>query len=99
MAYGTVGRFRIKAGHMDDAIAILKEWERDRKPTINGAVGGYTLQPDLDQDSLFVMAVFADQKAYLANADDPEQDTWFRRLAEHFAAEPEWHDGQVVTGL
>lgn len=99
MAYGTVGTLHIKPGHVEDVVALLKEWERDRKPSVNGAIGGYTLHPDLHQNTLIVVAVFADQKAYLANADDPEQDKWFQRLAEHFAAPPEWSDGQVVTGL
>jgi hypothetical protein len=61
MAYGTVGKLHIKPDHTQDAIALLKEWERDRKPIARGAIASYTVQPDLDQNTLLVVAVFADQ--------------------------------------
>ena len=98
MAYGTVGKFRIKPGHVDDAIGLVKEWESSRKPNVTGAIAGYTYQLDSDPNTLMVAAVFADKAAYVANADDPEQDKWFSRMAEHFAGEPEWNDGEIVSG-
>lgn len=98
MAYGTVGKLHIKPGHIADVVAILNEWETDRKDKVDGVIAGYTLHPDLHQNTLIITAVFRDQKAYLKNADDPDQDKWFSRLAEHFSAEPEWNDGQIVSG-
>lgn len=40
--------------------------------------------------------VFEDKESYVANANSPEQDARYRRMAELFAGEPEWHDGEIV---
>ena len=42
-----------------------------------------------------MVAIFPDKDSYCANADDPEQDQWFRKLMEHLDGEPQWHDGEA----
>ena len=36
-----------------------------------------------------LIGLFEDKKAYEANASDPEQDKWFRRIVEPVEGEPQ----------
>ena len=38
--YGTKFRMKVKSGQEQKIIALFQEWERDRKPKIEGVVGG-----------------------------------------------------------
>ena len=60
---------------------------------IDGFVSAYVY--DTGGDELWGVAVFRDEESYRANANDPEQDKWYRRLREHLEADPEWHDGAI----
>ena len=56
-------------------------------------------QPHAGDDLLSVMNAGSnsiDRDAYRANASDPEQDRWYRRMREHLDADPEWTDGELV---
>lgn len=97
--YGTIYRMRPKAGAEPQVAALLDEWERDRKPKVPGAVGGYLFRPDNRPGELIGVAIFRDRQSYVANADDPEQDAWYRRLREHLEADPEWEDGIILGGF
>ena len=46
---------------------------------------------------MILVAVFQDKASYEANADDPEQDKWFKEVMEMFEAEPDWNDGEIVV--
>ena len=80
-------------------MALLEEWERERKPNARGAIGGYIFKPDGRPDELIGVAVFRDRESYRANASDPAQDAWYRRLREHLEADPEWDDGVILGGF
>ena len=95
--YGTIFRMKVRSGQSDRAVELFKEWERERQPNVKGAVGGYVLKPDEEPDELVAVAVFEDKASYTANAGDPEQDRWFRRLRELLEADPEWTDGEYVA--
>ena len=97
--YGTVFRMRIKPGAEQQIVALLQEWERERKPKVRGALGGYLFKPDSRSNELIGVAVFRDREAYRANAGDPEQDAWYRRLREQLVADPEWEDGTILSGV
>jgi quinol monooxygenase YgiN len=94
--YGTVARMRPKAGHEQALIDFSREWNRERKPKVKGAVGAYVLRPDNKPNELILMAIFEDRQTYRANADDPEQDRWYRRMREHLEADPAWEDGEIT---
>lgn len=96
--YGTVGRFRVKPGRLDDLIGIFNEWERDFRPRIPGALHTFAYQMDADSNVVLAVAVFKDKESYVANADSPEQDKWYQRLRECLNADPEWNDGTIVAG-
>jgi quinol monooxygenase YgiN len=97
--YGTIYRMRIKPGAEAELVALLEEWERERKPKVPGAIGGYLFKPDNRAGELVGVAVFRDQESFRANASDPGQDAWYRRLRGHLDADPEWEDGVILGGF
>jgi quinol monooxygenase YgiN len=94
--YGTVANIRVKAGHEDGLKQLLVEWNSERVPKVNGAMPGYLFQLDRDPLDWIMVALFEDKESYTANAGDPEQDKWFRRLMEHLDGEPQWNDGEAI---
>ena len=95
--YGTIAKCNVRPGHFDDAREILEEWGNKLKPLHKGAVAAYTYRPDADPDVIFIVAVFSDKASYEAQGSVPEQGQWFQRLREHLAADPQWHDGEIIT--
>ncbi len=96
--YGTVARMRVKPGQNQALLGMLEEWNRERRPKVKGAQTGYILFPDSDPNQAIMMAVFDDKDTYKANAADPDQDKWFRRLMELLDGDPEWTDGEIHEG-
>ena len=94
--YGTVADIRVKPGHQGDLTKLIKEWNTERKPKIPGAVSGYLVQLDSDPQDMIMIGIFESKGVYQNNANDPEQDAWFRRTMEHLESEPDWHDGQFT---
>jgi quinol monooxygenase YgiN len=97
--YGTIGRFHIKPG-MEARFRQLLEsqghpFETGRVP---GFVVSYAYRMDADPHEYYLAAVFASKEAYLANADTPEQDARYRQWLPLLESEPEWHDGEIVSG-
>jgi len=97
--YGTVYRMRPKPGAEAQVAALLEEWERDRKPKVRGAIGGYVFRPENAPGQLIGVAIFRDHESYRANADDPDQDAWYQRLRALLEADPEWEDGVILVGF
>ncbi|MBI4308053.1 MAG: hypothetical protein HY684_04535 [Chloroflexi bacterium] len=95
--YGTIARIQPKRGQEKAIVALMEEWNRARKPKVKGAVAGYLLRPEAKNGELIMVAVFQDKKSYRANADDPEQDKWYRRLRELLQADPTWEDGEIIV--
>lgn len=91
--YGTIFRLRPKAGREADVVALMEEWARTRGSRVNGARAAYLLRSERQPGELLGVAVFDDQATYQANAADPQQDAWYRRLRETLQADPEWEDG------
>ena len=96
--YGTVARMRVKAGQRQALLNIMEEWNRERRPKVKGAQTSYILFSDSDPNQAILMAIFDDKDTYRANADDPEQDKWFRQFRELLEADPEWEDGEIQEG-
>jgi hypothetical protein len=46
------------------------------------------LRPDRDPREVVLSALFESRDTYRKNADDPEQDRWYRGLREHLEADP-----------
>ncbi|TMG08869.1 MAG: hypothetical protein E6I02_02340 [Chloroflexi bacterium] len=94
--YGSVYRIRPKAGKEQEIIGLMEEWERERRPKVKGAVGGMMFK--LDNGGLMGVAVFDSKESYRANAADPEQDAFYQRWRALMDADPEWNDGEVISG-
>jgi len=91
--YGTVALFQAKPGTQ----AQLDAYNRDvGSIAIPGIVATYIYQLDADPNRYYLAVIFESKEAYLANAADPMQDERYRRLRALLAADPEWHDGEVV---
>jgi quinol monooxygenase YgiN len=96
--YGTIFRMRIKPGAEQTIVGLMEEWEREHKPKIRGALASYLYRPEKRPGELVGVAVFRDRDAYMANANNPEQDAWYRRLRDQLEADPEWEDGVILGG-
>jgi predicted ester cyclase len=96
--FGTIARMRPKAGRQPDVIRMFDEWGRERGPLVPGALGGYLMRPLNRSNELIAVPIFADRATYEANAKDPQQDAWYRRLRELLEEDPIWEDGDYVVG-
>lgn len=94
--YGTIGRMRAKPGQVQAIVDLMREWDEKMRPKVDGAIGGLLSRSDDDPDQLTMVAVFRDKKSYFANADNPEQDAWYQRVAKSFDGDPSWTDGEIV---
>ena len=88
--YGTIAKMKVKKG----AVEEIRRMETARKP--DGAVGSLVFQSDDAADELWLVAIFRELESYFANADSPEQDADYQRVRALLAADPEWHDGEIV---
>lgn len=96
--YGTIFRMKVKPGQEQKVIELVDQWYRERRPHVKGAIADFLLKPDRKKGEMVGVAVFQDRETYRANANDPEQDKWYRRLRECLQADPEWEDGEYVAG-
>jgi hypothetical protein len=94
--YGTVAHLKVKPGQEEKLLVLLQEWDRDRKPKVKGAVGGYVYKLEGRPNEYILVVLFQDRDSYVTNAEDPEQDRWYRRFRELLEVDPLWHDGEVV---
>ncbi len=92
--YGTVPRMRLKAGMEAKLKEDMAQYERLKIP---GFVSTMVYRMDTDPNELYMAVAFKDRESYVANARDPKQDERFRRMRAMLAADPEWHDGEIIA--
>jgi quinol monooxygenase YgiN len=90
--YGTVAKMKLKPG-VEDQIMQVMEGTTDHR---EGHVATYVFKSDADPNVHYVTTIFESKSAYKKFADSPEQDKRFHKMKELLAAEPEWHDGEVI---
>ena len=88
--YGTIAKVNAKPG----AVEELSKMGSGRIPA--GYIGSYVYKSNKDPSEVWLVAIFKDRAAYVANANSPEQDKEFRSLMQFLNSEPEWHDGEIV---
>lgn len=91
--YGTIARFRPKSGMEQQLVNLAQEQAKE----IPGWVANYVYRMDADPSEYYLVVMFVNKEAYVANAGSPEQDARYRKLLEFLEGEPEWHDGEVVA--
>ena len=94
--YGTVATMKAKPGSEAALKELMDRWWQERAPKTKGPVSSLVFRTDRDANEYIVVAVFDSKANYVANADDPEQDKWYRDLRSLLNADPDWHDGEIV---
>jgi quinol monooxygenase YgiN len=94
--FGTIATMRPKAGQETAAAEAIDDWWRERSSKAEGAVCLH-LYRGAAAGELVMAVVFDTQEHYEANANDPEQDAWYRSLVALLEADPEWADGDVIV--
>jgi hypothetical protein len=95
LRYGTVARLQPKAGEQAESLALITDWKRQRKSKVPDAKAAYLLNYDDQSSSPRMVMAFADQSSYLTDANDPEQDHWYRRMHALLDFNPIWQDGET----
>jgi heme-degrading monooxygenase HmoA len=90
--YGTIAKMKLKPGAEDKIMQAMEGSDEGRE----GHVATYVFKSDADPNVHFVTTVFESKDAYKKFAASPEQDKRFRHMRELLAADPEWHDGEVI---
>ncbi len=93
--FGTVARVTVQSGKEEEFIAIGEQWTKERGEA-TGQVAEYLFKLEGRPGDYYVIGIFRDRESYRANAQDPETDRWYRRMRATLAADPEWHDGEVI---
>ena len=90
--YGTVAKMKLKPGTEQKIMETMEGSQTGRE----GHVATYVFKSDADPNVHFVTTIFESKSAYKKFADSPDQDKRFRQMRELLAADPEWHDGEVI---
>jgi len=91
--YGTVARLRVQPVGGEKLLRISRDYE---SMTIPGFVFQHVYQLDADASEYILVVGFTDKAAYVKNADSPEQNERYVTFRALLAADPEWHDGEIV---
>jgi heme-degrading monooxygenase HmoA len=92
--YGTIARLKIKPGAEEQLRKFGEERQSDIVP---GIVFQHIYRSDADSTEFFLAVGFESKDAYVANANSPEQRARYEQYRALLAAEPEWHDGEIVV--
>jgi antibiotic biosynthesis monooxygenase (ABM) superfamily enzyme len=88
--YGTVMIAKMK-GDRDEAVQAVEDWHAQRQ--VPGYLRSDVLFAD-DGETIVVAVQFDSKENYVALADDPEQDQWWRTvMSPMLDGEPTWIDG------
>jgi heme-degrading monooxygenase HmoA len=90
--YGTVAKMQLKPGAEGKIMEVFEGPQVGRE----GHVATYVFKSDTDPNVHFVTTIFESKGAYKKFADSPDQDKRFHQMRELLAADPEWHDGEVI---
>jgi hypothetical protein len=94
--YGSVFRMKVLPGQEQKLIEEFDIWEKERMPKVAGAVASFVLKSEKNAGEFVGVAVFKDKASYVTNAQDPEQDKWYRKMRRLLQSDPEWNDGDYV---
>jgi quinol monooxygenase YgiN len=87
--YGTVARMKIKPG-MEQS--LMEQTNRD----IPGMVFNHVYRLDSGENDYYLVVGFESREAYEANANSPEMHEQYLKYREFLAADPKWHDGEII---
>lgn len=93
MMYGTVARMKVLPGKERE---FLDMGGRLRPP---GLVFEHVYKLDSGHDDYMMVVGFESKEAYRKNAESPEMHQSYLEYRRLLAADPEWHDGEIVGSL
>jgi len=77
----------------------MEEWRQTIRPTIPGPM--LILQGTVKDrpGEIVFLALNQDEATYRANASDPDQDAWYRRLRDVLEDDVRWEDVELEIAL
>jgi quinol monooxygenase YgiN len=94
--FGTVFTFQPNPGREQDVLDAMDKWQRERSPIVAGFVSYLVLRPKDATKPWVGVAIFDSEEHFYANADDPEQDSWYQEWRALLESDPIWNDGEVL---
>ena len=91
--YGTIFKLKIKEGHEDQLLSLMKE----ENETPEGMIAWFLMKPDENKEWIGV-AIFDSVESHVNNANRPETNENFIKMMEHLDGEPELTDGEYLIG-
>jgi hypothetical protein len=97
LMYGSIFRFNFKPGGEEEARKLMEAENDDQRLKGSGLKASYIFK--LDKGGYMGVAVFESKEKYVANANDPKQDEWYRKFRALTEADPEWNDGEIISSM
>src|SRR4051812_35368123 len=95
--FGTIAVVKPRPGQEQPLLDLFEQWWRERKPKVPGAVSSTIYRSVTNPSELMVAVVFDSKASYEENANDPEQDAWYREMVTLLDGEPRWMDGEILA--
>ena len=93
--YGTCAKMRVKAENVEALQKVMAD-QMSGDP-VPGYQRSYVLSEN-DSEDFWLFVIFEDRASYDKNADDPAQNERYVEYRALMEDDPEWHDGEIVTG-
>jgi heme-degrading monooxygenase HmoA len=94
----TVSRYLAKIGEEDAIIALHEDWQNNQQSKVTGYLSGELLRNVRNSHEFIAIMRFESQESAQSLANDPEHNTWYRRLTSLAEGIPtliectsEWH--------
>jgi hypothetical protein len=89
--FGSIFRMSVKPGMKEQ----LKQTMMADPTSVPGMVAAHLF--DTGGDEVWGVAIFRNEKTYRDNANSPGQNQRYQRFRALLSADPEWHDGTILT--
>lgn len=96
MAHVTFMRARLLPGHKDAVLELMRRWEREHGARARGFERSIIATGKNDPDDLMGAITWDNYENYMANANSPEQDRWYREMRSHMTGDPMWSDCDII---
>jgi quinol monooxygenase YgiN len=93
--YGTIARMKLKPDSFEKLEQQMSAIQSELKAA--GWHSTTVYRSDSDPNEAWLAVVFESKEAYHANAQSPEQGKRYEQMRALLEADPEWHDGEVVS--
>ncbi len=92
----TFFKMKVQPGKLDELTAMMSGAEEEARLRELGWQMSVVGTRKNNADEVWGCVTWDTSERYYANAESPEQHERFLKFMEYAAAEPEWHDGEIV---